>query len=78
MNRSMFGEADLSVALKKAGSTMKRKTSAYLIGGCAMTFMGRKVATKDIDIVFRSTSDAKDFQSAMQKVGFAPISNPTG
>ena len=60
MIRAMFGEADLSVALEKAGSTMTRKTSAYLIGGCAMTFMGRKVATKDIDIVFRSTSDAKD------------------
>jgi hypothetical protein len=78
MIRAMFGEADLTEALEKAGSAMKRKTSAYLIGGCAMTFMGRKVATKDIDIVFRSTADTKDFQSAMEKAGFAPIGNLTG
>ncbi len=72
----MFAKADLTGALNKAGSKMQRKTSAFLIGGCAMTFMGRKVATKDIDILFRSTADAKSFLSAMQDVGFAMVSKP--
>ena len=40
----MFGETDLRKALSDAGSRLERRISAYLIGGCAMTFMGRKVA----------------------------------
>src|SRR5437016_1369298 len=72
----MFTEADLTGALDKAGSRIVRNISAYLIGGCAMTFMGRKVATKDIDVVFRSTADAKGFLSAMQNVGFSMVSKP--
>src|SRR6267378_8205163 len=38
----MFTGVELTDALSKAGSSMNRKVSAYLIGGCAMTFMGRK------------------------------------
>lgn len=68
----MFTEEDLTEALNEAGSRM-RKTPAYLIGGCAMIFMGRKVATKDVDIVFESTPDAEDFVSSLQHAGFAQI-----
>ena len=74
--RRMFTEEDLTRALNEAGSRM-RKTSAYLVGGCAMIFMGRKVATKDVDIVFESTSDAKDFVSSLQHAGFAQIRKHT-
>lgn len=69
----MFTEVDLTSALTAASSKVSRKMSAYLIGGCAMTFMGRKVATKDIDIVFSSMADAKDFVAAMELVGFAHV-----
>jgi hypothetical protein len=31
-----------------------------------MTFMGRKVATKDIDIVFGSAADARDFAATIR------------
>jgi hypothetical protein len=71
--RKTFTEADLTKALSDAGSKLERKISGYLIGGCAMTFMGRKVATKDIDILFRSADDAKDFVRAMQLIGFRPV-----
>jgi len=74
--RRMFTEEDLTKALNEAGSRM-RKTSAYLVGGCAMIFMGRKVATKDVDIVFGSTSDAKDFASSLQHAGFTQIRKHT-
>jgi hypothetical protein len=47
-----FGEKDLTDALGKAGSELRRKISIYLIGGCAMTFMGRKAATKDRRCVY--------------------------
>jgi len=72
----MFTEADLTAALTRIGSKLRRKTSAYLIGGCAMTFMGRKVATKDIDVVFSSAEEAKDFMSALRSTGFDSILEP--
>lgn len=74
----MFTEADLITKLAEIGSSLRRKISAYLIGGCAMTFMGRKAATKDIDILFRSAQEAKDFMAAAQRAGFAYILRPTG
>jgi len=65
----MFGEADLTKALEDGGKNVSRKVTAYLIGGCAMTFMGRKVATKDIDIVLGSSDDAKEFTIALGRSG---------
>jgi len=66
----MFTGADLSKVLGHAGSKIGRKIAAYLIGGCAITFMGSKVATKDVDIVFGSAADAKEFAAAIRLVGF--------
>lgn len=71
--RKMFTDSDLVSAFSAAGAKCERKISAYLIGGCAMTFMGRKVATKDIDVVFTSAADAKDFTKAMERVGLAYV-----
>ena len=73
----MFGEGDLTKALEGSGRHVSRRITAYLIGGCAMTFMGRKVATKDIDIVLGSSSDAKEFTTALQQVGFASVRHLT-
>jgi len=72
-----FDEKDLTEALNKIGFLLERKISIYLIGGCAMTFMGRKAATKDIDVVFTSTMDVRDFASAMEKVGFIYVQKPS-
>ena len=73
----MFGEADLTKALEDGGKHVSRKVTAYLIGGCAMTFMGRKVATKDIDIVLGSSDDAKEFTIALGQIGFASVRHLT-
>jgi len=74
----MFTGVELTDALSKAGSSMNRKVSSYLIGGCAMTFMGRKVATKDIDVVFGSMPDAREFVSAMKQAGFSNVRKLSG
>jgi hypothetical protein len=74
----MFGEADLAKALSESGAKLNRRVFAYLIGGCAMTFMGRKVATKDIDVVFRSADDAKEFTNALGEIGFSSVKSLTG
>jgi hypothetical protein len=74
----MFGEADLTKTLSDSGVKLSRKVSAYLIGGCAMTFMGRKVATKDIDVVFGSLDEAKEFTNALSQLGFVSMKSLTG
>jgi hypothetical protein len=76
--RKMFTEKDLTKALADVGSKLGRRIKVYLIGGCAMTFMGRKVATKDIDVVFDATNDAKDFVAAMQLTGFKHVRSAGG
>jgi len=74
----MFREEDLKKALVAVDAKLGRGIRAYLIGGCAMTFMGRKVATKDIDLVFGSTEDARDFVAAMRLSGFRHVRKVTG
>ena len=73
-----FAAGDLSKVLDYAGSKLGRKIAAYLIGGCAMTFMGRKVATKDIDIVFGSAADANNFAAAIRLAEFEYVRRPSG
>lgn len=68
-----FGESDLIGVLGSIGSNLKRKVSIYLIGGCAMTFMGAKLATKDIDVVCTSTKDVKDLVEAMKNADFIRV-----
>lgn len=71
-----FGEADLIEALNNIGSKLKKKMRIYLIGGCAMTFMGAKAATKDIDVVVTSTQEATYLTRAMKDSGFERINKP--
>lgn len=68
-----FNKGDLIGALEKVGPLLNHRVTAYLIGGCAMTFMGAKLATKDIDVVLKSTQGAKELSSAMQVAGFLPV-----
>lgn len=72
-----FGETDLVDALSDIGSKLKRKMKIYLIGGCAMTFMGAKAATKDIDVVVTSPKEATDLVEAMKETGFGRVNKPT-
>jgi hypothetical protein len=72
-----FDEGDLVRALEEVGPILKRKVNAYLIGGCAMTFLGAKLSTKDIDVVLTSTEDVRDLSSAMQSAGFFPVRRPS-
>jgi hypothetical protein len=54
--RRFFSEGDLLNALTDVGSHLIEDVRVYLIGGCAMTFIGRKAATKDVDVVLTSSS----------------------
>jgi len=52
---------------------MKRKITAYAIGGTAMMFHGLKDATLDIDLVFMSHSDRTVFEEAAVSLGYVKM-----
>lgn len=76
-NVKKFGEADLIDALDDIGSKLKKKVQIYLIGGCAMTFLGAKAATKDIDLVVTSSRESDDLIKAMRDSGFEHVNKLT-
>lgn len=78
MQRKMFGRQALLDALQQIGNNLEKDIAIYLIGGCAMTFMGQKVSTKDIDVVFSSLKDLELFIEAAKKSGFFALRSCRG
>jgi predicted nucleotidyltransferase len=72
-----FVEADLIAALKDISVKLRKKTRIYLIGGCAMTFIGAKAATKDIDVIVTSPKEAEDLIKAMNDAKFERVNKIT-
>ncbi|AKB36157.1 hypothetical protein MSSAC_1567 [Methanosarcina siciliae C2J] len=50
-----FRRTYLETEFKKLNNRLPEHVDFYLIGGGAMSFQNLKVATKDIDVVLRST-----------------------
>ncbi len=51
---------------------LKKKMTVYAIGGTAMTFLGIKDATLDIDLVFETNEDREVFKDAIKSIGYQP------
>ncbi len=49
---------------------LKKKMTVYAVGGTAMMFHGLKEATKDIDLVFTSDKERKEFKKAAMDLGY--------
>lgn len=49
---------------------LDKNISCIAIGGTAMMFLGYKNATKDIDLVFQSSSDRNSFIKAIEQLGY--------
>lgn len=54
---------------------LKRKIIVYAVGGTAMMFHGFKSITKDIDLVFTSEEDRKEFRKAAEESGYKLINS---
>src|SRR3972149_5346507 len=74
--RKVFGRQELDAALNAIAGHLKRSVTCYLIGGCAMTFRGQKVATKDIDLVVLGSEDLEALVAAMETAGFIGVPDP--
>lgn len=74
--RKTFGRQELDAALGAIADRLTRPVTCHLIGGCAMTFRGQKVATKDIDLVVLGSDDLEALVAAMKTAGFISIPDP--
>lgn len=55
---------------KKLNDELSEHIDLYLIGGGAMSFQNLKVATKDIDVVLRSTRELELTRNALLSLGY--------
>ena len=70
----MFNKEELDNLLAKIGDKINKKIRIYMIGGCALSFKGLKLATKDIDLIVTSKEDFNIFDNSMKESGFQSIS----
>jgi len=66
----MFNKEELDNLLVKIGSKIDKQIKIYLIGGCALSFKGLKLATKDIDLIITNKDDFGIFDNSMRENGF--------
>ncbi|MEK6857073.1 MAG: DUF6036 family nucleotidyltransferase [Nanoarchaeota archaeon] len=62
----------VNLLLDELNSALKKKVSAYIIGGAALLSRGMKAATKDIDIVVETRREFVELQKALDEINFAP------
>ena len=74
MEKRKFGRDEIEAVLREVSAALKRPCEAYIIGGLAMMHHGAKLATKDIDIVFRERRQVLEFVRNLQRIGFADVS----
>jgi hypothetical protein len=68
-----FRKTYLENEFKKLNDELPEHINMYLLGGGAMSFQNLKVATKDIDVVFRSFREFELTRSVLLSLGyFAP------
>ncbi len=65
-----FRRTYLENEFKKLNGELSEHVDLYLIGGGAMSFQNLKVATKDIDVVLRSTRELELTRNALLSLGY--------
>ena len=74
--RERFSRGYIEEELREIGEGIDGSLRVYLIGGGAMSFLGLKDATKDIDIVVTDTSDLTGLADALESRGYEQVNEP--
>jgi hypothetical protein len=61
--------------MQRLAPRLTRRTDLYLIGGGAMSFLGIKDATKDVDAVVGAEASFRDLVEALRAEGYASVSH---
>jgi len=77
MKGKKFGQDEIEIVLREVSEALNHPCEAYILGGLAMMHHGAKLATKDIDIVFRKRSQALVFIRNLENLGFVESSTRT-
>lgn len=73
MNRPSFSGKFVASELAKLAAIIPKDTTFFIIGGLALINYGLKDATKDIDIVVRSTQELETVVSSLERLGYQPL-----
>jgi hypothetical protein len=71
--REKFGKDYVEKELWKIGFGLKTKMKIFLLGGCAIVFRNLKPATKDVDIVFTSSTELKEFVETLKSLNYYEV-----
>ena len=69
----MFDSKYIEKELKEINKNLSKKISIYIFGGGAMSFFDLKTATKDIDVILSSESEASALIKTLYKTGYDKI-----
>ena len=69
----MFDSTYIEKELQKINNNLSKQIHLYIFGGGAMSFFNLKTATKDIDVLLSSESDASVLMNALYKTGYKNI-----
>jgi hypothetical protein len=66
----MFNRSYLQNEFEKLNRLLTENVTLYLIGGGAMSFLGLKDATKDIDVIVRTQKELEALKTALDSTGY--------
>ena len=64
----MFDSKYIEEELKKINKNLSKQINIYILGGGAMSFFDLKTATKDIDVILPSESEASALIKTLYKM----------
>ena len=70
---NMFDRKYIEKELQKINKNLSKQISLYIFGGGAMSFFNLKTATKDIDVLLPSESEASALMNVLYKTGYDKI-----
>lgn len=74
--RGQFGQDYIRGEFDRIGDALSEPLTFYLIGGGAMAFQDLKDATKDIDVIVRTSSDLGQLQNVLTRLDYEPVREP--
>lgn len=73
MNRYRIDKQELLNTIRGWDSFLKRKVRLIACGGTALTLLGVKPSTKDIDLIVPDLSEYKYLISNLEELGYKPV-----
>jgi len=71
----MISIQDQQNLLIQIAKKINKEITAYVIGGTAMIFLGLKDKTVDVDVVFKTNEDRKEFKNTALSLGYKKMNS---